>query len=670
MRSIFTFCLFCVVSGTAVLAESPTERQDRWQLDADGGITWNVRDQENLPHTDHIEMSGGRVSVIVEYGLNSRGASNVNKHVVWPMLRTIPNDTHASLSRDFDFKDFPEISVDGRRIRIDRVQSVRQAGLMTLTTLLAEDVELTRILFPSPSKPAVIENCTLVNRGRKPHRISVSPLHREERTDKEKGVYGEYVLEATATNPGNRDLAPGEKYTFSVILSGRCAEEAPVQLDPDAEEKERRAFVAALWDKLIFTCPNPVLERAFAFAKIRAAESIFDTRGGLMHGPGGGSYYAAIWANDQAEYANPFFAYLGDARATESAINAYRHFARFMNDDYNPIPSSIIAEGTDTWHGAGDRGDGAMIAYGASRFALANGDRETAEQLWPLITWCLEFCNRKLTSEGVVASDSDELEGRFPAGKANLCTSSLYYDGLLSAAFLAEGLGKGAETAERYRRQAGELKAAIEAYFGADIEGFPSYRYYDGNDVLRAWICIPLAVGIHDRAEGTINALFSPRLWTEDGLASQAGDKTFWDRSTLYGMRGVFAAGATERCLPYFEAYSRRRLLGDHVPYPVEAYPEGNKRHLSAESALYCRVVTEGLFGLRPSGLRGFTVTPRLPKAWDAMSLQQVHAFGHVFNLAVNRVAEGLLVVVTTGGEVVSKEIIEEGKTVTIMLGD
>jgi hypothetical protein len=26
-----------------------------------------------------------------------------------------------------------------------------------------------------------------------------------------------------------------------------------------------------------------------------------------MHGPGGLRYYAAIWANDQAEYINPWF---------------------------------------------------------------------------------------------------------------------------------------------------------------------------------------------------------------------------------------------------------------------------------------------------------------------------------------------------------------------------
>jgi len=82
---------------------------------------------------------------------------------------------------------------------------------------------------------------------------------------------------------------------------------------------------------------------------------------------------------------------------------------------------------------------------------------------------------------------------------------------------------------------------------------------------------------IFERKEGTINALFSPRLWTEDGLASLAGDKTFWDRSTLYGLRGVFAAGETEKAFRFLKYYSQRRLLGEHVPYAVEAFPEGQQ---------------------------------------------------------------------------------------------
>lgn len=63
-----------------------------------------------------------------------------------------------------------------------------------------------------------------------------------------------------------------------------------------------------------------------------------------MHGPGGEAYYAAIWANDQAEYIGPFFPYLGYDYGNKASINAYRHFARFMIPDYNPIPSSIIAK--------------------------------------------------------------------------------------------------------------------------------------------------------------------------------------------------------------------------------------------------------------------------------------------------------------------------------------
>lgn len=46
---------------------------------------------------------------------------------------------------------------------------------------------------------------------------------------------------------------------------------------------------------------------------------------------------------------NPFFPFLGYKIGNEAAINSYRHFARFMNPEYNPIPSSIIAEGKDIW---------------------------------------------------------------------------------------------------------------------------------------------------------------------------------------------------------------------------------------------------------------------------------------------------------------------------------
>jgi len=83
--------------------------------------------------------------------------------------------------------------------------------------------------------------------------------------------------------------------------------------------------------------------------------------------------------------------------------------------------------------------------------------------------------------------------------------------------------------------------------------------------------------------------------------------------------------------------YSNTRLLGNHVPYAIEAWPEGNQRHLSAESALYARIITEGLFGIRPTGLHSFTVSPRLPKDWPEMSLNHIRICGDDFDLRVYR---------------------------------
>ena len=496
-------------------------------------------------------------------------------------------------------------------------------------------------------KPLLGESYTLVNLSERAVNVTVPEFSQVIRTRAEKGVDGVYIVRGDLYGSGNYLLEPGDTLRFGACFQAYRASEKPLSLDLDAEWAARRALVAQ-WDgSLVLETPDPVIDREFRFAKIRASESIYKTKGGFMHGPGGESYYAAIWANDQAEYINPFFPYLGYGVGNASALNAYRHFARFMNADYKPIPSSIIAEGIDLWDGAGDRGDAAMIAHGASRYALARGDRAEAEEHWPLITWCLEYCRRQLNAEGVVRSDSDELEGRFPAGEANLCTSTLYYDALLSAAMLARSLGKGTAVAHAYRRQAARLAKAIEGYFGADVQGFHTYRYYDGNTVLRSWICMPLIVGLKGREAGTIAALTSPLLLTDDGVLTEQGSKTFWDRSTLYTLRGIYIAGDVTTADRLMHAYSERRLLGTHVPYPIEAWPEGSQRHLSAESGLYCRAVVEGMFGLRPTGLRSFTLTPRLAEGWERMALRRVKAFGTDFDLEAVRSAAGLSVIVT-----------------------
>lgn len=663
MKKVALFICFVIVCSVCSYA------QQRWHLNQNGGITWEIKSGDKA-HSDHIEMSGLKVSTVVRYGVDDDGRFLLNRGMVWPMLRTIPNDTHASLMRKLGWNPLENVLINNAQIK-EQVRSISLDGTMEVESDLPTRqgvVGLTRILFPSTTQPMFCEKYVLENKGNKAVTVEINQVKNVITTAAEKGVNGSYRIIQALNGATYTSLQPGQSVSFYAYTAGYkqgVSEETP---DIERELSKRQAFIQELWGKLVLNTPDPVINTMFAFAKIRGAESIYDTACGLLHGPGGESYYAAIWANDQAEYINPFFPFLGYDKGNQSALNAYLQFARFMNDAYKPLPSSIIAEGTDVWGGAGDRGDAAMIAYGASRYALERGNKEEAEQLWPLIEWCLEYCHRKVNADGVVASDSDELEGRFPAGDANLCTSSLYYDALNSAVYLGKELKKESKLLKRYASEAKSLRANIEKYFGAEVEGFQTYQYYKGNDVLRSWICIPLTVNIFDRKDETVRALFSPRLWTENGLLTQAGSETFWDRSTLYALRGVYACGETEKATEYLRFYSGQRLLGEHVPYAIEAWPEGNQRHLSAESGLYCRIITEGLFGIRPTGFKSFVLTPRLPAEWNQMSLNRIQAFGSVFDVEIKRTEKGLFVVVETDDKICCKKNIKDGMSLHIKL--
>ena len=72
------------------------------------------------------------------------------------------------------------------------------------------------------------------------------------------------------------------------------------------------------------------------------------------------------------------------------------------------------------------------------------------------------------------------------------------------------------------------------------------------------------------------------------------------------------------------------------MPYAVEAYPEFNMRHLSAESALYCRIVTDGLLNISFTD-SGFSVDPRLPEALPSLRLNRILLCGTFWNIEVSK---------------------------------
>lgn len=586
-------------------------------------IEWNAPEE----HTDFIEMSGLYASFIVTYGVKDGGLF-LARHTVFPMLRLTPNNTHASFRGDIPDGCVPVIYADGEAIAekplkftLDGTVCVRSACRSLLTE---------RVLFPCTDRQAVCELIYVRNNGTDTVTLSAS-FEGVRRAACAFGCRAVNIIEAECTLSGH-SLPPGESVEISVVYSGRQADETTVRLNAAAELAKRRQRVAELMSPLRLTTSDGNLDTLFAFCKLRAGESVFRTRGGDVHSPGGKSYYAAVWCNDQVEYSGPWFAYTGDRLLTGAAYTAYSWYFPFMDSEtYRAIPSSVIAEGNDNWHGAGDRGDAAMYLYGASRFILTSGMPQDGGKLYRAVKWCAEYCVRHINGDGVIESDSDELEGRLPSGRANLSTNMLAYGGFRFAARIAGALGD-KSTGERYSSVAARLGGNCEKYFARVIRGFDTYRYYEGNETLRSWICLPLCMDIFTHAGGTARAIMSPYLMCDAGQLSEEGTNIAWDRSTLYGLRGVFRAGLTDEAYDYLVSYCADRLLSAHVPYPVEAWPEGGMRHLSGESALFCQIITEGMLGIDPLGFDSFALCPHIPARLGRFALTGIHAFGEEFD--------------------------------------
>lgn len=610
-------------------------RQQIWSA-VENAVVWNVRQGES--HCDNYEMSSLYCDMIIGYGVDARGMLILDRSYYFPTLRTIPNDTHATLEVKPDPVILPCLYAFGKLIREYPVR-IRLDGTLIIQSRTDAGVWIQRQFFPASETRCGMEIVTVTAEERAV--VLELPAVRDRVLRETLGTKGRYVSRVRHNGSERISLLPGDTYCYSVAVSADIGNTYPPMPDGPAELQRRYRRVQRLCDgALVIDTGLEELDAIARFAKIRAGESIFDTLSGKFHSPGGRTYYAAVWCNDQVEYAGPYFATTGDPMAIEASLNAYRAYVPFMTDRYDPIPSSIIAEGLDIWNGAGDRGDAAMYLYGASLFCLYLGDRDIARELYAPIRWCAEYCHRRRTPEGVIRSDTDELERRIPTdGYANLSTSSLCYGGLIAAAKLADAL-EDPGTAKAYRSRAAELKTAIVSYFGAQLHGFETYRYSRGYDTLRSWICLPLCVGITDRTQGTVDAMLSPYLWTEEGMLScelseDNRDNTIWDRSTLYGFKTAFLCGFGDRILPLLLRYCRKRLLCDRVPYAVEAYPEGDKRHLSGESALLVRVITEGILGLQPEGLRQFSFVPRLPAEMPRMNVSKLRILGHSWDIHV-----------------------------------
>ena len=199
MMKKLRFLLAAVICGISLSAVGQNQRPStRWHIVAADRptIEWQVAEGDS--HDDHIEMSGLRMSVVFRYGVAPDGSFRLNRNVIWPMLRTVPNNTHASLMRRFAWDPVSQIAVDGRNLEREQVRRIRLDGSLTVESdwRCGRDgrFALRRTLFPSVDAPACCERYELTNRGERAAWVEIPAARATLRTAAERGVAGSYEI--------------------------------------------------------------------------------------------------------------------------------------------------------------------------------------------------------------------------------------------------------------------------------------------------------------------------------------------------------------------------------------------------------------------------------------------------------------------------------------------
>jgi hypothetical protein len=536
----------------------------------------------------------------------------------------------------------PEVRVNGQLLAIGVPAAVGFDGMLTLTYPVSAGVVVTRTIYPSMAQAMVIDEWQLRNAGDKPVAVTVAPARSV------KPAADDIAIVWSCQGLATTSLDPAGVAAFASCVQATPVAGPELVLDVAAEHAARRAMAEAAWrGPGRLETPEAALDVAFALQKFHVLESPIETTQGVITHNGSLTYSPGIWANDPVEYSSPLFPFFGDAGLNRACMNMYRVWQNHcQKNGIVPFPGSF--EGDALKLTQRERGDDAMVLYGLSKFLLFQGDRAAAAELWPLIEFSAASVLKHTTADGIIASQTDEMEDRYPTGNANLSTSALAYGGYRQAASLARALGK--PVAAEFDQRADALRKAIDAYFGADIEGFNTYRYYKDNTTLRGWILLPLAMGINERKDGTVAALLSDKLWPKRAegadILAESTRPTEWGRETYYALRALFKAGRTEEALDLTRRVVAAQIFGRKGPYPDE-----DAIDMLCPGSLYPRVFTEGLFGIVPTGLDSFECTPWLPKDWPRMALRDLRAFGHAWDIVVERDGGEQKVTVSSNGQ-------------------
>src|SRR5215211_5353517 len=262
------------------------KQNDRWKIQTDGSIDWVI--DNRLPHNDHIEMGGEKVALWMQYGVDTNGKALLNRSLVFPTHRLLPQRTIAHMTYDVKDEELPRFIINDRLFKTgvfnaavqrdmpEKVISIRHRGIMEIVCELGKDrsVQLKRTLFPSVKNPMAVEKFVFTNQGKQAAKIEMEYMRRESAPAEKRTTGGPHHFIVSTINHGEKTVQPGDSVVFIVSYQATKGNEQPLIADVDLEEKLRKERITAILSKLVLETPDTILNTMFSFARIRATESI------------------------------------------------------------------------------------------------------------------------------------------------------------------------------------------------------------------------------------------------------------------------------------------------------------------------------------------------------------------------------------------------------------
>src|SRR5690606_3456379 len=115
--------------------------------------------------------------------------------------------------------------------------------------------EITRTIFPSTDKAAIIEKIEIKNNSSESVDLKIDNQFPTYQTDSSKGVYGSYIVGAVAENLQKTTIAPQSVFHYQLIFYGKKTTEQKYAYHAVFELERRRQYLDGLNQHLILKTP-------------------------------------------------------------------------------------------------------------------------------------------------------------------------------------------------------------------------------------------------------------------------------------------------------------------------------------------------------------------------------------------------------------------------------